>query len=206
MRALYLIRHGETAWNAEHRLQGRRDIPLSPTGARQARALRSTVSAILDDGGPGRVTVVTSPLARARETCALLGLEPDVVDERWQEAELGQWTGRTREELLAAGDGAYAAWRAGTFSPPGSESPAAMRDRVGKALVALEDHELVVVVTHGGPIRSTCRQLVGLEPDRLVPVQPGSLTAFDLSADRPRLRVFNLTPLASQELLHEPPD
>lgn len=206
MKALYLIRHGETAWNAEHRLQGRQDIPLSDRGSDQARALRTTVAEILHEGGPGRVTVVASPLTRTRETCSLLGLRPDIVDERWQEAELGAWTGRTRDELVASGDGTYAAWRAGTFSPPSSETLADMRDRVALALTSLESHDLVVVVTHGGPIRAACRQLVGLEPGRLVPVQPGSITAFDMADDRPRLRAFNLTPLASQDLLHEPPD
>lgn len=206
MKALYLIRHGETAWNAEHRLQGREDIPLSPVGARQARALRSVVGDILAEAGPGQAIIVTSPLIRARETCSLLGLDPDHVDDRWQEADLGGWTGRTREELLAAGNGDYDAWRAGTFSPSGSEAPADMRARVAAALGSLSDHDLVVVITHGGPIRSVCRQLVGLEPGRLVPVQPGSLTAFDMGGLGPRLRAFNLTPLTSQELLHDPPD
>ncbi len=128
------------------------------------------------------------------------------VHARWQEADLGEWTGRSRDDLIAVGDGAYAAWRAGTLSPPGSEPLSALRQRVASALASLAAHDVVLVVTHGGPIRAACRQLVDLHPSHLVPVQPGSLTAIDLDGGQARLRTYNLTPQTTGQLLGEPPD
>lgn len=200
MKALFLVRHGETAWNAERRLQGRQDVSLSERGRVQIEAIRPLVQAIES------TAVVVSPLARARESCDLLGLDVTHVDDRWQEADLGSWTGRTREELLAVGDGGYAAWRAGVLSPPGSEPLADLHDRVRSALEDLEAEERVLVVTHGGPIRAVCSLLVGLEPARLMPVQPGSVTAFDLSGAFPRLRGYNVTPVDGLSLLSQAPD
>jgi glucosyl-3-phosphoglycerate phosphatase len=205
MRGLILVRHGLTSWNAEHRLQGQRDLPLSPTGRRQAAALRPIVAALLDrDRG---VHVVCSPLVRAAETCEVLGLRPDLVDPRWQEADLGAWTGRTRADLERTGTDEYAAWRAGTFTPPQAEDHATLRERVSAAIAGLPAADLTVVVTHGGPIRAACRLLVGLEQHRLTPVEPGSATVFDLPADGPgRLRGYNITGHPGPELIQDPPD
>lgn len=197
MTLLVLVRHGETAWNAERRLQGREDVALSARGRAQVWALAPLVARF----APTAVT--TSPLRRARETAALLGVGGAhgagqdggiAVDERWQEADLGAWTGRTRAELVAAGDGAYAAWRAGTHVPPGAEPFAEMAERVTAAVEQLAGRGGVqLVVTHGGPVRAACAELVGLAPAALVPVSPGSATVFDLSGPRPRLRAFNAT-------------
>lgn len=205
MRALYLVRHGETAWNAERRLQGREDLPLSVHGREQVESLRPVVTSVLPE--IDRLAVVTSPLRRARETQDVLGLSADTVDARWQEADLGTWTGRSRDDLVAVGDGAYAAWRAGTHTPPGAESIERLRARVAAAIDDLAHLDTVLVLTHGGPIRAACHLLVGLVSARLVPVQPGSLTAFDLTGPTPRLRAYNLTPSpAVGELVAEPPD
>lgn len=203
MTLLLLVRHGETAWNAERRLQGRRDVPLSGIGRAQIRALAPKVAA----GAP--TAVVASPLLRSQETATLLGHDEVVIDERWQEADLGAWTGRTREALIAVGDGDYAAWRAGRYTPPGSEPLPEMRERVAEALDDLRSHERVLVVTHGGPIRAACTLLVGLPPAHLVPVLPGSLTVFDLSGTSPRLRAYNVTGShqhANVSLSTDPPD
>jgi len=200
MRSLLLVRHGETTWNAERRLQGRRDISLSERGRQQIEAIRPLVASVES------TAVVVSPLARAMESCDLLGLRPTHVDPRWQEADLGAWTGRTQDELIAVGDGGYAAWRAGMLAPPDSEPLTDLRDRVRAALEDIEGEDRVLVVTHGGPIRAVCSLLVGLEATRLVPVQPGSLTAFDLSGTAPRLRGYNVTPVHGHPLLADPPD
>lgn len=188
MTLVVLVRHGETAWNAEHRLQGRADLPLSARGRWQVAAITEVVARYAPTG------VTVSPLLRARETAKLLGtaVEPE-VDERWQEADLGVWEGRTREELVAEG-GEYAAWRAGAFVPAGAEPLADLDARVAGALLDLSARGgCQLVVTHGGPIRAACSTLVGLPPAALVPVSPGSLTVFDTSGPRPRLRAFNLT-------------
>ncbi|WP_053206444.1 histidine phosphatase family protein [Jiangella muralis] len=189
MTLLLLVRHGETDWNAERRLQGREDRPLSARGRGQARALAPYVARYRPDH------VTCSPLLRTRQTAHLLGVTVSGLDPRWQEADLGSWTGRTREELVATGDGGYAAWRAGSYQPPGAEPLTALRLRVAAAIDDLAIGGGVhLVVTHGGPIRAACHLLVALEPAALVPVPPGSLTVFDLGGPRPRLRAFNVAP------------
>src|SRR6476660_687129 len=93
-----LVRHGETDDNAADRFQGRIDTPLNDRGREQSRALAATLA------GEGLRALYTSPLARARETAAivgaLLGLEP-VADERLMEADAGAWSGRLYAELDA---------------------------------------------------------------------------------------------------------
>lgn len=138
-------------------------------------------------------TAVTSPLRRARQTAALLGHGDAPVDERWQEADLGTWTGRDIAQLQRETDGHYADWRAGRYTPPGAESFAELRARVEQAVRSLLDASgAQLVVTHGGPIRAVCAALLDLPPSSLVPVAPGSLTAVDVTG-RPRLHAYNLT-------------
>lgn len=183
---LLLVRHGETAWNAEHRLQGDHDVPLSDVGRAQARALGPLVAS----HAPERVVV--SPLSRARETAELLGHPATACDPRWQEAHLGGWTGRQASELP---ESAYTDWRAGRHTPPGGESFAELTARVVAAVDALDRSAgTTLVVTHGGPIRALCHHLLGLHPALVVPVAPASLTALDLGDAGPRLRSYNLTP------------
>src|SRR4051795_13095841 len=76
---LILVRHGESTWNAEERLQGQLDPPLSERGREQARTLAGVA-----DGLPAD-RVICSDLGRARETAELMGLEPGRLDTRWRE-------------------------------------------------------------------------------------------------------------------------
>ena len=201
-----LVRHGETTWTAARRLQGNLDVPLSDHGRTQARALAPVIA----DHAP--VRVITSPLARSRETCALLGYQDLREDDRWAEADLGLWTGRYAAELLAEGS-RYTQWRAGQFTPPGGEPFSAMTARVVAALDALFDEDCdgtTLVVTHGGPIRAACLHLVGLDPAHVVPVGPASITAIDVepAAGRSptsrgrragaRLRAYNISTRVSR--------
>ncbi|MDQ3113047.1 MAG: histidine phosphatase family protein [Actinomycetota bacterium] len=199
MSRLLLVRHGQTAWNAERRLQGQFDIPLSRSGIEQVIALRGAVHAFRPD------RAVTSQLARAVESCVVLGYPHHETDERWQEADLGDWTGRSSAELQATGDGAYRRWRAGDLTPPAGESFDHLMDRVYQAideLAALDGTTLVV--THGGPIRAACAALVGLGPGHVVPVSPGSLTVIDGLREGPaRLSLYNHS---AQPSTGEPPD
>lgn len=188
VRRLILVRHGESVWNGQGRLQGQRDVPLSATGRRQAGRLAGLIAEIGPDAA------VTSDLVRARETCALLGHPEARADARWREADLGEWTGRLTADLRDAGDGRYAAWRAGTLTPDGGEASEALRGRVDEALAAiLADQRTWLVVTHGGPIRMAIEVLLGLPIGRLSPVAPASATVIDLG-DQPRLLAYNLTP------------
>lgn len=182
-RRIVLIRHGETDWNASSRLQGQTDIGLSERGRRQAEA----IAPLVRDLEPNHAIV--SDLTRTRDTAAILALRGWVVEPRWREAKLGDWEGRTKEEIGIAN---YKAWHDGQADPPGGESRIDLRQRIGAAIDALPPFGTVVVVTHGGVIRAAVAILIGLGADRIIPVAPASITIFEGDPDM-RLKVFNLT-------------
>ena len=194
MRQLILIRHGESTWNAEGRLQGDADIPLSEHGRRQARDLAPLVMELEP------TDAVTSDLSRARETATLLGYPDAAADVAWREANLGAWTGRLAADLIGLDGDGYQAWRIGHATPPDGESWDRLTARVGAALQPLMERDgRHLIVTHGGPIRAACAFLLALGPASIVPVSPASVTIVDLDPV-PRLRAFNLTPIhAPQE-------
>ena len=102
---IYLIRHGQTLYNAQDRVQGRVDSALTPLGEAQARAMGERLAGIRRaEGGEWRLE--TSPLGRARQTAAIVaelaGLPEPVVDERLVEVGYGVFEGLTRAELEAA--------------------------------------------------------------------------------------------------------
>ena len=93
---IYLIRHGETAWNADNnRYCGRTDIPLTEKGLKQAEALRQQLRSITWDG------VFSSPLQRAYTTAQITSGTTVVKDDRLIEADFGLWEQKTKEEFLA---------------------------------------------------------------------------------------------------------
>src|SRR4051794_22089779 len=120
---LIIVRHGESTWNAEERLQGQLDPPLSERGREQARALAGG-----GDGVPaGRG--VCSDLGRARQTAELMGLRPGRFDERWREIDVGAWGGKTAAEIDAQGE-ELTNWRGGKRKAPDGESWDAFTARV----------------------------------------------------------------------------
>lgn len=200
MTRLLLVRHGETAWNKERRLQGQEDIPLSPRGLEQARALSPVVRPFAP------ATVIASDLKRARQTAEALGYGDCRSDVRLREADLGEWVGLSAEELMATKAADYLAWRAGTLTPKGAESFEVLAERVRRAIADLVGAPgPVLVVSHGGVVRAALAILLDLYPDKLVPVSPGSLTVVDVPAGRPsadasaKLHSYNLTGYAALE-------
>src|SRR4029450_1149760 len=107
---IYYIRHGETSWNAEGRLQGVQDIPLNDLGRRQATHAGNVLGDLLarDDHDTSALPFVASPLLRARATMELvrgaLRLPPDqyALDDRLREIGYGVWEGSTLAEMQAA--------------------------------------------------------------------------------------------------------
>ena len=96
MTVLYLVRHGETDWNREQRLQGTRDVPLNEAGVAQAHELADHFAAL------SVARIVTSPLVRASETAAILADAcacPLHVDARLSEIDHGSWSGMTLPEI-----------------------------------------------------------------------------------------------------------
>jgi probable phosphoglycerate mutase len=160
---LYLVRHGETDWNAERRFQGQADIPVNAKG--HIQAVRNGRRLAELEAEVERLDFVASPLSRTRETMRLLrsalGLDPDAfrTDARLMELHFGDWQGSTLAELEARTPGSTAArehdkWN---FLPPGAdaESYEMLSRRVDCWLS--EQTRAAVCVTHGGVIRSIFR-------------------------------------------------
>lgn len=149
---LLLIRHGETAWNAEHRIQGRLDVPLSATGIWQTGRLAQRLA------GEAIDAVISSDLARAWMTGAPLaearGLAM-VAEPRLRERSFGIFEGKTIDEVAAEHPQEFAAWRARDvdWRIPGGESGTEFIGRVLEALheiAASQRGRTVAVVSHGG--------------------------------------------------------
>jgi probable phosphoglycerate mutase len=186
---LILIRHGESTWNAQERLQGQLDPPLSERGREQARALRPLVEALAIPAD----RVVASDLARARETAELLGLQPAAFDPAWREIDVGEWGGRTAEEIDALGE-ELTNWRGGPRTAPDGETWDEFAARVADAvdeLVAAGGSWLVV--SHGGCVRVATAHLTGAHPLALGSPPNASVTSFELGK-RPRLLVYGALP------------
>lgn len=181
---LVLVRHGESTWNAESRLQGQADPPLSDRGRAQVARLAPAIRELAPQ------SVVTSDLIRVRETAELLGLGWAAADPRWRELDLGDWTGRRIEEVRAESNGAYTAWREGRDMPPGGEPWSALGDRVFEAVEALQGARRSLVVTHGGVIRVLTARVLGIEINALAGVGNASVTVLELG-ERARLVAYD---------------
>jgi probable phosphoglycerate mutase len=145
-----LLRHGLTDWNDAGRMQGRADVPLSERGRAQVLGWR------LPDA-LRQARVCTSPLARARETAALLGsTEPQVVD-ALTEMDWGAWEGATPAELQSRHGSAFerAAASGADFRAPGGESPREVALRLARWLATIAGEQgPIVAVTHKGVIHA----------------------------------------------------
>ena len=179
MPTIYYIRHGETEWNAEGRLQGAQDTPLNDLGRKQA----ASAGAILADlfareaRSEQSLAFVASPLARARLTMELvrgtLRLPPDdyTVDDRLREIGYGHWEGSTLAQMQLSDPKVFAARQADkwTVPPPGGESYASVQARMRDWYDQLKAD--TVAVAHGGTARALMVAL-GIE----TPVSAADLT------------------------------
>lgn len=155
------IRHGQTDWNAEGRLQGKLDIPINDTGRSQAHRNGETLARFLADEGtdPASFSFMSSPLWRSRETMTIvrshLGLDAQFpTDDRLMEVSFGDWAGSTYEELGASGQKERVRARKKDkwmFRPPGGETYAELAERVGQWLETVKVD--TIAVTHGGVFR-----------------------------------------------------
>ncbi len=188
MTQLILIRHGETLWNTERRMQGQLDSPLTERGLWQAQRLgerlKSQVFAAL----------YSSDLPRARRTAECIAQctgHAVVTDERLRERHFGIFEGLNRAEMLQRDPDVHARFlaRDPEFTVPGGESPIAFMARVRVALEEIAVRhagESVAVVTHGLVLDSAYRISSGLplnEP-RPVPLVNASLNWFSVDDGR----------------------
>ncbi|HET9732762.1 MAG TPA: histidine phosphatase family protein [Acidimicrobiales bacterium] len=184
---LILVRHGQTESNASGLLQGRMDRELTELGRRQAVAARALV------GTPHRV--VTSPLARARETASLLGSGVDIeVDDRWVEMDYGTLDGLP---VAAVDREVWRRWRSDPdFAPAGGESVSAVGRRVREAceeLAADAADRDVLVVSHVSPIKAAVAWALGCD-DRVVwrmHLDVASVTRVSIGPNGATLRGYN---------------
>ena len=174
-RLVFLTRHGETDWNAAGRWQGHTDVPLNDHGRGQARAVAEALR------GEGLPAIVSSDLCRARETAQIigtsLGIEIAYVDADLRERMFGVFEGLTRAECERIHPEAWRAWVEEQRPATGVELPDAVAARVIAAIgraterVARDDAP-VLLVTHGGALRSALRAATGMLP---APIANGAI-------------------------------
>ncbi len=192
---LLLVRHGQSEWNQVRRFQGAHDVGLSDTGRVQAEALGRAVRR-----GYRVATAYVSPMRRALETAeiALAGTAiPRVPLPDLRELSLGEWEGRTVDEVRALHGDPFHAWVRAPLDcpPPGGEALPEVSARVRRAIARIgEDHrngDDVLVVAHGGVISVYLCHLLGVSFNALwrLRIDNGSLSI----AEPPRLVSVNDT-------------
>jgi glucosyl-3-phosphoglycerate phosphatase len=188
VRQLLLVRHGESRWNAEGRIQGQSCAGLSERGHAQAEALAGTYAASLAEvGATGRLQLVSSDLRRAAETvaplAAQLGVDP-ALDPDLRERAFGSWEGRSHAEIEVEEADRWRRWTSGAdiMHEIGAETAEELATRAAGALrrwfAATPASGVSVVVSHGGSIWHGLHRLLGLAPRSLGPVGNASVAAL----------------------------
>lgn len=168
---IYLIRHGETAWNAAGRFQGQLDSPLTLRGIDQVRGNAATLRREIED--LDAFSLVCSPLGRAWQSAVIvadvLGIARDSMafDARLKEQSYGRFQGLTLAEIDAAQPGAWDRREADKWNwqPPGGESYARLDARVGDWLAEQPSDSKLIVVCHGVVSRVMRGRYAGLTPE-----------------------------------------
>jgi probable phosphoglycerate mutase len=188
MPVIYYIRHGETSWNAEGRLQGAQDIALNDLGRRQAVQSGHILVDLLARAGrdKAKIPFVSSPLARARTTMELLrgamALPPQdyATDDRLREIGYGRWEGSTLAEMQAADPAFFARrladkWR---VAPVGGETYEAVQLRMRDWYDQIVGD--TVVAAHGGTARALMVALGFETPESAsdLPIAQGAVYVF----------------------------
>lgn len=167
---ILLIRHGETPWNAERRLQGHIDIALNDTGLQQAAALGQALA------GVPLAAILSSDLQRARQTAQavadLHGL-PVAIDPLLRERCYGAFEGLLYADIAAQYPHDYAQWQSRQIDavmPSGERQAESFRQFYGRTnaaiarWAALYDGQTIAIVAHGGVLECAYREAVGMTP------------------------------------------
>lgn len=190
---LFLVRHGESIWNAEGRVQGQADPPLSALGRWQADTLTAALRQF------PVAAVYTSTLLRASETAECIAAPHALVPlahEAWREVHLGAWEGRLRSDLMrdSGTRQLYAAWDRdpSAVRPPGAEALASARARAHlpmAALAASHPNATVVLVTHSLLGRILLCHLLGADSSMVarLKLKVASITLVRLGNEAPVL-------------------
>jgi len=162
---VYLVRHGETDWNQDKRIQGRTNIPLNGRGRGQAEALAQRLADL------SLAAIYTSDLKRARETAEIIAArQPQAVTVSalpdLRECHYGLWEGLTREEVARRFPQDWQDWLASGESscPTDGEDFLSLSERAGRAFdQAAQSGKTVLISTHRGPLRSILCHALGLD-------------------------------------------
>jgi alpha-ribazole phosphatase len=177
MTHLYLVRHGETDWNAQGCYLGHRDIPLNARGRTQAQALAQRLQNIVFD------SVYTSDLIRAHETATILQPMHKPLPLLWlRELNFGDFEGLTHQGVAEQYPKQVTEWQSNIQqAPPRGESVIQLADRIMQFIEHLaiyRQEQRLLIVSHGGPLRILLSLLLGhpLEKHWQLRLDLGSLT------------------------------
>ena len=169
MSAWYLVRHGETNWNRNGRIQGHTDVPLNEHGRRQMTVLARRLA------GCNFSAVYASDLSRATESAETIveGRESSIeTDSDLREFSYGEWEGLTLKGIETHYPKIFAqrmGFGRNAFAAPGGEDSAQVLDRVRRfhasVLKRHDDSGDILIVAHGGPLRALLVCLLGLTDD-----------------------------------------
>lgn len=180
-----LVRHGETEWSRAGKHTGRTDIPLTERGRQEAEAVGAEL------GERRFALVLTSPLARAAETCRLAGLgELAEQREELMEWDYGDYEGRETIDIRNQRPG-WTLWRDGV---PGGETAAQVGARADRAIAELRSAAGdAVVFGHGHLLRVLAARWLGLEPaaGRLFALDPATVSILGYERETPVIRMWN---------------
>ena len=180
-----LVRHGETEWSREGKHTGRTDVPLTDLGRGQAQA----VGAALRERR--FALVLTSPLARALETCRLAGLGDEaVLRDELREWDYGAYEGRRTTEIRKEVPG-WTLWSDGVPEGETIDEVAARVDRVLAELRSLEGEALIFA--HGHVLRVLAARWLGLEPQAgaLFALDPATISILGYERETSVIRLWN---------------
>lgn len=197
MTRVYLIRHAETTWNAEGRLQGTLDAPMSERGARQIGRLVEALKQV------PLSAVYSSPLERshvaARALAAAHGLVARTID-AFREMNQGEWEGRRVEDVAAESGESLKMWRDSPAETrlPGGETLAEVRQRAVAALTDIagrHPNATIALVAHGGVNKTILLTLLGapLAHHWLIRQGNACINIVEMDAAAPRIIVLNDT-------------
>lgn len=150
---IILLRHGETFWNREARIQGHMESDLTPLGERQAAAMAGLAADLVRRDGQGGWRLVASPIGRAQRTAGMVAAAtglPIETDARLAEISCGEWEGRLRADIAHLHPDKFAT-REWFFGAPGGETYEDVAARAADWLASLppEPGRRVIAVSHG---------------------------------------------------------
>jgi probable phosphoglycerate mutase len=182
---IYFIRHGETEWSLTGQHTGRTDIPLTPHGESQARALKPRLDDI------SFAAVVSSPMQRALQTCELSGLTPTEVEPGLDEWDYGTYEGQTSSTIRNT----HPDWNVFRDGCPGGELPSDIRIRADRVITHLRSVTgNVAVFSHGQFGEALAARWIGLAvvEGKHLHLDPATVSILDFDTAHPSVPIISL--------------